>query len=189
MAAEKRRWAEWLPWWGRTLRAGGYLGLIAVCAASLAAGCFAHPDTAVVVENDYPEATTEPLVVYSAFWQAVSFQEPIVPGSSSSRQATVPASANTAYVVLAPGWDPTSPTPPTSFVIMQSRSGFSVSFDSTLDIPVDDTTFAGNCSAGSFLSQSQADFITQRVFPGIFASFHYDASTCTTTSVGDASTP
>jgi hypothetical protein len=105
----------------------------------------------------------------------------------------VAASANTAYVVLAPGWDPTSDptstTQPTSFIVLQSRDGFAVNLGDTLHIPVDDTTFAGNCTAGSVLTQAQADFITQLVFPSTFRSFHYDAATCTTTQIGDAGAP
>jgi hypothetical protein len=69
---------------------------------------------------------------------------------------------------------------------MQSRSGFAVHLNDTLHIPVDDADFAGNCATGSALTQSQADFITQLVFPGTFQGLQYDAATCTTTSVGDA---
>jgi hypothetical protein len=61
-----------------------------------------------------------------------------------------------------------------------------VSLGDTLHIPVDDATFTGNCAAGSFLTQAQADFITREVFPGDFASRSYDAATCTTTPIGDA---
>jgi hypothetical protein len=146
----------------------------------------AAPATSVVLENDYPSSTASPLVVYRAFWQAVAFQDPVAPGTSSDAQSTVPASANTAYVVLAPGWDPSSDAGPTSFVLLESRdAGFGVSLGDTLTIPVDDTTFVGNCDAGSHLSQAQADLITQRVFtPTIFpdasAPFRYEAATCTT---------
>jgi hypothetical protein len=162
--------------------------------APFAVGCEA-PTTTVIVDNDYPPSATKPLVVYRAYWQAAAFDAAIAPGSSSDPQRTVPASNNTAYVVLAPGWNLTSSTPPTSFVFLQSRSGFAVHLDDTLRIPVDDTTFIGNCAAGSFLSQDQADFITQRIFTQtIFpdaeaSSFRYEAATCTTTPIGDAGAP
>lgn len=155
-----------------------------VLAAMLAAPCVAGcdtPETFVVLDNHYPSATTNPLVVFHAFWQAVAFTTPILPGSSSGPQTTVAASPNTAYVVLAPGWDPTSSAPPPSLIVLQSRSGFEVHLDNTLHIPVDDTTFVGNCAARAFLTQDQADFITQRVFAGDFAGLSYDAATCTTT--------
>jgi len=160
----------------------------ASCALSLAAwaaGCDARPQTTVVVDNQYAPSPTGALVIHDAYWQAVSFKDPIPPGTSSDPQNTVPASANTAYVVLAPGWDPDASTPPASFVVMHSRGGFDVHLNDSLHIPVDDTTFIGNCAAGSFLSQTQADFITQFIFPTTFAPFRYDATNCTTTAIAD----
>jgi hypothetical protein len=151
------------------------------------------PTTKVVLDNKYAASSSNALVVYQATWQAVSFQAadggPVIalpPGASSNPQSTVSASANAAYVVLAPGWDPTSPTEPTAFVVLQSKSGFAVHLNDTLHIPVDDTTFAGNCAAGSVLTQDQADFITQRIFPSVFATVTYDAATCKTTPLPDA---
>jgi hypothetical protein len=144
------------------------------------------PYTYVVVDNDYPTHATSPLVVYRAYWQAVEFKTPIPPGSSSAQEPTVPASENTAWAVLAPGWDPASSSPPTSFVVLQSRTGFAVNLDNTLHIPVDDTDFEGNCATGSVLTQAQADFITELVFPTIFQGQRYDAATCTTKPAVDA---
>jgi hypothetical protein len=150
----------------------------------LPSGCNA-PDTSVVLDNEYPASATRPLVIYRAYWEAVTFDAAIPPGSSSDAEPTVPASADTAYAVLAPGWDPKSSAKPTSFIVLQSENGFSVHLDDTLQIPVDDRTFIGNCSAGRFLTQSQADFITSLVFPSVFGGKHYDAATCTTTPMGD----
>jgi hypothetical protein len=152
---------------------------MALMSGALIAAC--APSTSVVLENDFP-AGEPSKVIYQAFWQAVPFQTPIPPGQSSEPQSTVPASANSAYVVLAPGWDPSSTTPPTSFVVLQSRSGVSVELDGSLHILVDDTTFAGDCAAGSFLTQQQAEFITRRVFQNVFQGLTYDASTCTTSA-------
>jgi hypothetical protein len=140
------------------------------------------PTAYVVLENEYPRSAERPLVVYDAFWQAVEFKTPLPPGASSLPQVTLSASANTAYVLLAPGWDTASATAPEAYVLLQSREGFSVSLDETLDIPVDDATFAGSCAAGSPLSQEQADFMTQIVFPGEFGARGYDAATCTVRS-------
>ena len=169
------------------------IALLAV--APFAAAC-TSPVTTVLLENNYAPSPTRSLVVYRAYWEAVSFPDPIPPGSSSAPESAVPASANTAYVLLAPGWDPTSSTPPTSFVVMESRNGFGVHLGDTLQIPVGDTTFVGNCASGSFLPQAEADFILQQVFsPGVFldgsapAPFHYDAATCTTTPIDDAGAP
>jgi hypothetical protein len=160
---------------------GPPLGVVlALFVASLVAGCDT-PHTNVVLDNDYTPSTASPLVVFQAFWQTVSFQTPVSPGSSSDPQSTVVASANPAYVLLAPGWDLTSSTPPNSFIVLQSLNGFEVHLNDTLHIPVDDTTFVGNCAVGSFLPQDQADFITERVFARNFTSLRYDAATCTTT--------
>jgi hypothetical protein len=145
--------------------------------ALLALGCDA-PSTKVVLDNRYPPSTENALVVDRAHWQAVSFTTPVAPGSSSDPQSTVPASANTAYVLLAPGWDGAST--PASFIVLQSRGGFAVHLDDTLHIPVDDTTFAGNCATGSVLAQADADFITARVFDAELAGRRYDPASCTT---------
>ena len=164
----------------------GSVVVSALAFASIAVGCDRAPDTKVVVDNVYAPSPDRALVMYRARWLAASFQNAVPPGTSSELQSTVPASANTAYVVLAPGWDPTSSTPPTSLVVMRSRKGFEVHLDDTLHIPVDDTTFIGNCAAGSVLSQAEADFITQLVFPSEFASLRYDAASCTATPTASA---
>ena len=164
------------------------LGLL----APIEYGCAGFPDAApmssVVVENRYAPTPDRALVVYDAHWLNVSFQgQPVPPGASSDPQVAVPASAdNAAYVVLAPGLDPTSTTPPTTFVVLQSRSGYALALGDTLTIPIDDVGFEGNCAAGSRLTQEQADFLTQIVFAGDFAGLQYDASTCTTTPMGNA---
>ncbi|HLK39672.1 MAG TPA: hypothetical protein VKU41_23110 [Polyangiaceae bacterium] len=158
----------------------------AACGLSLA-GCLNvdTPSTNVVVDNQYPPSAARPLVVYEAHFQAITLDAstPIAPGGSSGPIPTIPASDNTAYVVLAPGWEPDAGAP-ASFLVLQSRSGFGVHLGDTLHIPVDDATFAGNCVAGWPLTQSQADFITKIVFPDTFAGVHYDALTCTATPVG-----
>jgi len=163
-------------------RRGRQIVIACLTVAALGVGCDT-PQTFVVLDNRYAPSPTNALVVYRAQWHAVSFTAPVSPGASSDPQHTVPASAIAAYVLLAPGWDPSSPTAPTSFVVMQSRDGFEEHLDETLHIPVDDTTFVGNCAAGSFLSQEQADVITQRVFASEFATLRYDAASCTTTPI------
>jgi hypothetical protein len=145
------------------------------------------PQTLVVIKNEFAPSTA--FVVYRAFWQAVPFNTPVAPGASSDPASTVAATDNTAYVVLAPGWDPASAAPPASFIVLESRSGFTVQLNHVLDIPVDDATFAGDCAAGSSLTQAEADFITQIVFPGVFAGLSYDAATCTTHPADDAGPP
>jgi hypothetical protein len=146
------------------------LGLLLVSACAV-------PNTNVVFENGYTS-----IVVYAAFWQ-VGLAEPLSPGGASDPETVVPASPNTAYALLAPGWSASSTTqPPTSLVALQSLDGFAVHLGDTLTIAVSDATFAGNCASGSMLDQTAADFITQRVFASEFIGLTYDAATCTTTN-------
>jgi hypothetical protein len=148
---------------------------------ALATGCDA-PETDVVLDNHYPTPSSSPIVIFQAQWQAVSFTMPILPGTASMPQSTVAATDNSAYALIAPGWDANAGMPPTSLVVLQSRGGYTVHLNQTLHIAVDDTAFAGNCAAGSTLTQAQADFITQRVFAPVFSGMTYDAATCTTTT-------
>lgn len=158
--------------------------------AALVGGCNGAPPTYASLDNAYPASKASPAaIVYAGWWQAVPFAGPIAPGESSGPQPTVSASDNTAYVVLAPGWDPTRESTPTDLVVLQSRSGYAVSLGGTLHIPVSDDTFEGDCAAGSRLTQQQADVITQLVFPSVFGGLRYDAATCTATSIADAAAP
>lgn len=138
------------------------------------------PHTQVVVDNAYPSSSAN--VVYRAFWEASAFTTPVAPGSSSDAVNSVFASPSTAYVLLAPGWNVASDAPPTSLVVLRSRSGFELHSGDTLVISVSDATFDGNCAANSFLAQADADFITHDVFAAEFAGLHYDAATCTVTT-------
>jgi hypothetical protein len=144
------------------------------------------PATTVVLDNVYAPSATQPAVIYRGYWEATYFADPVAPGASSDPQSTVPASASSAYVVLAPGWDPASGARPASLVVLQSKGGYDVHLGGTLHIPVDDESFAGHCEVGSRLTQDQADFITRVVFPADFAALSYDAATCTATLIGDA---
>lgn len=180
---------------GRTQRPEPRLVLFALCLTAWLTGC-ESPNTFVVLENQYPESTTDPNVVYQAFWQAIAFTPDggllgagLPPGASSDAGSTIVASANVAYVVLAPGWQVASSAPPTSLVVLQSRSGFAVSPGQTLNIAVDDATFEGNCAAGSVLSQEQADFLTGIVFASLFMTVSYDAATCSSSPKSGAGAP
>jgi hypothetical protein len=157
------------------------------------AGCAGLPDKApetdVVLNNQFSPSAASPSVVYQAYWLNVAFSSPVAPGASSDPQIAVPASANTAYVLLAPGWDPTSGTTPTAFVVLRSKHGYGVDLGGTLHIPISDEAFDGDCAAEDPLDQSEADFLTGVVFASAFAGLAYDANTCTTTATGDAGGP
>jgi hypothetical protein len=154
-----------------------------------AAACDTPDPTSAVVENAYP-VTDDPrsqIAVYEAWWAATLFAEPVAAGAASEQERSVPES-DFAYALLAPGWDPASGTPPARLVVARSKQKLAAPRGDTLRIVVSDATFAGNCAAGQPLSQEDADFITQRIFPGAFAGSSYDAKTCTTSPLADAGT-
>src|SRR5580693_2576252 len=108
------------------------------CKLGLAFGCallacgWDTPHTEVVIDNAYPSSTAN--VIYEAFWLDNAFTTPISPGTSSDPLVSVFASSNSAYVLLAPGWDPRSSAAPTSFVVLESEGEYGLDFDNTLSI-------------------------------------------------------
>ena len=119
-------------------------------------------------------------VVYRAWYSVTYFGEP-VPAESSSDPHLVVTTTDTAYAVLAPGWDSWSGIAPRVLIPIQSHGKLTVARGTTLQIVVSDTTFDGNCAAGHPLAQSQADLITRSIFPDEFAGYTYDAASCVLT--------
>ena len=103
----------------------------------------------------------------------------MIPGADSEAQRTI-LSEETAYAIIAIGWDPSASTSPdpTTLRAMVSKRPLGVARGDTLQLSVSNDTFDGDCEGGRPLSQTDADFVTQRIFPGAFAGFTYDASTC-----------
>jgi hypothetical protein len=139
----------------------------------------------VVVDNDYPSVpeggdTSKEMTVYKVWWVTSLLPDAVSPGSEGQAERTVP-NTDFAYAVLAPGWDPASTTPPTQLIAAKSSAKLTIARGDTLHVHVSDETFEGNCTAGKPLSQDDADFITQRIFPVSFANVQYDAKTCTAT--------
>lgn len=155
--------------------------ILMLCLA--AAACDTPDPTKAVVDNAYPPPSQ--VVVYKAWWAATLFEAPLVAGASSEEQRSVPET-DFVYALLAPGWDPESGAPPVKLVAVRSNETLTAPRGDTLHIAVSDATFAGSCVAGQPLSQDDADFITQRIFPGAFAGTTYDAKSCVTTPVSDA---
>jgi hypothetical protein len=153
--------------------------LVSTLAAVAASAC-SLPDTEAVVANHY--AATTDSVVYRVVWTDLRFTDTILPGADSAPQPAFEASTNTAYALLAPGFEPTSVPTPQRLVVLESITGFAASLGDTTTITVDDTTFAGNCAGGSHLPQAEADLLIARVFRTEFAPLAgttYDAATCT----------
>ena len=149
------------------------------------ASCETEDPTMAVVADAYPAVgdagAAGEVSVYKAWWSTTLVADPVAPGGESPAQRAVPAS-DYAYALLAPGWDPSSGAPPSRLVAVRSTTKLSVGRGDTLRIAVSPESFDGDCAAGKPLAQDDADFITQRIFPGDFAGVTYDAKTCTTIS-------
>lgn len=178
----------------RALRAVCILAASAAT-ATLASACDTADPTYAVVENAYPAVPeggdpSQSMVVYKVWWVATLFPDPVAPGVSSAELRSVSA-FGVAVALLAPGWDPASGTPPTTLIPIKSKEVLKVKRGETLKITVNDDTFGGNCAAHQGMTQEDADFITERIFPGDFANVKYDAKTCTTSPVAppDAGSP
>jgi hypothetical protein len=144
--------------------------------ALAAAACDTEDATMVVADDDYAPGTT----VYKVWWLTTLMPDAVAPGAEGQPERTVPGS-DTAYAVLAPGWDPMSSAPPQRLVFVKSAAPLAVARGDTLHVHVSADAFVGDCAAGKPLSQDDADFITQRIFPAEIAGMTYDAATCTAT--------
>lgn len=163
------------------------LALLVRLAPVVALGCSDDQATQVVADNDYASDAgpgTE-MTVFKVWWVTTLLPDPVAPGAEGQAQRTV-ASSDYAYAVLAPGWDPSSGSPPAKFLAAKSLAPLTAARGQTLHVRVSDATFAGDCAAGMPLSQDDADFITQRIFPAEFPSGAYDAATCAVSPAGDA---
>ena len=145
------------------LLSAGVLGLTSVAA------CDTEDATTVVVDNH------DPSVVYRAWWVTTYFDNPVAAGTTSDSLRAVPV-IGPAYALLAPGWDATSSTAPTSYAVRQTRAPLSITRGRELHIVVSDDAFLGSC--GAPLSGDDRTFIAERIFPGELTGFTYDATTC-----------
>lgn len=165
------------------------LVLSVVCASTLVVGCD-DTETTAVVDNAYPtlsDGGVDPLnsiTVYRAWWLVTAFTDPVAAGTSSNSHRVVDG-LDSAYFVLAPGWDPKSGSVPTHLIVAKTKTAIGVSKGDVLHITANDENLVGNCAAKQPLTQSDADFITQNIFPDELAGFTYDAATCTLTPISD----
>lgn len=159
---------------------------VAACATAVATiACDGPLQSTVVLDNDYPPASSGQLVVYRAQFQTAFFDAAVIPGASSSPQTSVPTSGDTAYAVLAPGWDAASDAEPTSLIVVESNQPFAAPASAVTHIAVSDSTFQGRCDAGSFLTQEEADLVIAAFFSDVFTNLAYDAASCWTTVIPD----
>lgn len=162
----------------RLLRAIALFGWLAFSA------CETSDATQAVLDNAYSATDARGNVtVYAGWWSVAAFFEP-VPAATESAPIRVVQGTAPAYLLLARDWDPTTGAPAT-LVPVRTHDALTVSRGDTLHIRVAPETVDGDCATGAPLSQDDADFITQRIFPGAFANVIYDAATCTSSSSSD----
>jgi hypothetical protein len=153
----------------------------------LVLGCETSDPTSAVLNNEYPAGgdPSAAVAVYKAWWSVALFAAPVAAGAASDSVRVVPGS-DYAYALLAPGWDPTSDTPPAALIPVRTAVELAVDRGDTLSIVISDSTTVGNCSAGKPLAAEDASFIVERIFPGEFVGVAYDPATCTAVPVADA---
>lgn len=162
---------------------------------AVANACATSDPTDAVLDNDYAADTDgSGVTVYSGWWSVATFLDPVPPGQES-RPVRVVQGTDYGYALLARAWTPGSGSP-VDLVPVRSRGELFVERGDTLHFRVSPTSVDGDCATGVPLSQADADFITQRIFPGAFAGVTYDAATCSSTlldgetgGAGSPSTP
>jgi hypothetical protein len=158
---------------------------LACLVASSSLACDTDTPTTALIENDWaPSEATPPFTVYRVWYQSTLFFEPLAFGESSAAQRIVNGSAY-AYALVALDFDPLGGGEPRRFLALRSHQELSVKRGDLLQIELSDETFDGNCFAGKALSQTDANFITERIFPGNFAGQRYDAESCETHAIAE----
>ena len=154
----------------------GFLPLVNACETS--------DPTLAVLDNAYSASDTRGNVtVYDGWWSVAAFFAPIAAGAESAPVRVVKGT-DTAYVLLARDWEPTLGSPAT-LIPARTRNELTVGRGDTLHIRIAPETVDCDCATGQPLTQDDADFITQRIFPGEFANVMYDAATCTSSPSAD----
>jgi hypothetical protein len=159
------------------------LALVCTSCCCWVSGCNTSEPTSAVLSNEYPVASDADSVdsrpVYKGWWAVAQFPEPVPAGQVSEPVRIVPGSAY-GYALLAPGWDAASTSAPTTLIALRSAQKLSVGRGELLTFVVSEQATVGDCRAGQALTQEEADYVTQRIFPVEFADLSYHAESCTT---------
>ncbi len=123
--------------------------------------------TTIVVDNAYTDQT----LVDEVWWSQTLVPDQVAPGGESPVYRTTPA-LETAYVVAERGGN---------VFVARTTTPLGVDRSAELHVVISPDTIVGDCAtSNSRLTQPEADFITQSIFPGRFAGAVYDAATCKT---------
>lgn len=129
--------------------------------------CACDDATTIVVDNAYTDDT----IVDEVWWSQTLVPDQVAPGGESPVYRTTPA-LETAYVVAERAGN---------VFVARTTIPLGVERSAELHVVISPTTIVGDCAASSArLTQPEADFITQSIFPGRFAGAVYDAATCKT---------
>jgi hypothetical protein len=129
--------------------------------------CFACDEaTTIVVDNTYTDDT----IVDEVWWSQTLVPDQVAPGGESPAYRTTPAN-ETAYVVAERGGN---------VFVARTTTPLGVNRSAELHVVVSPEKIVGDCATNARLTQPEADFITQSIFPGRFAGSVYDAATCKT---------
>ena len=128
--------------------------------------CGCDDATTIVVDNAYTDDT----IVDEVWWSQTLVPDAVAPGGESPVYRTTPA-LETAYVVAERGG---------AVFVARTAMPLGVERSAELHVVIAPENIVGDCATSARLTQPEADFITQRIFPGRFAGAVYDAATCKT---------
>jgi hypothetical protein len=128
--------------------------------------CGCDDATTIVVDNAYKDDT----VVDEVWWSQTLVPDQVAPGGESPAYRTTPA-LETAYVVAERGGN---------VFVARTAMPLGVERSAELHVVISPENIVGDCATNARLTQPEADFITERIFPGRFAGAVYDAATCKT---------
>lgn len=155
------------------------LSVSVACFTLASVACETSAPTHAVVDNDY--TVEQDVTVYKAWWSVASIREHVSPGSESAPVRVV-ENTDYAFALLARGWDPEAGAP-LALIPVHTRSPVTATRGETLHIHISPETVLGDCELGEPLSQGDANFIVNRLFPGDFTGLQYDAATCTSSPI------
>jgi hypothetical protein len=154
----------------------------------LASACNTSEPTTAVLSNEYPPGSSagspDTMSVYKGWWAVAQFPRPVAAGEMSDPVRIVPGN-DYGYALLAPGWEAANGAPPTTVIPLRSAQKLSVGRGELLTFVVSEWATIGDCGTGNPLTQEDADYVTQRIFPGEFANLVYDAASCVSVPVSN----
>src|SRR4051812_30982525 len=93
--------------------------VLAIACSPLSTGCNTSAPTSAVLSNEYPSlagaSSADSMSVYKGWWSVALFPDPVPAGQVSEPVRIVPGN-DYGYALLAPGWDVTAGSAPTTLI-------------------------------------------------------------------------